>query len=306
MDNEKKETLPIASTEATTKSTSKTYKPSKLERTVNKLKHLGSYKNLSEGDIRDAAKALVEAKEVEEEMEINQLFTDSEEKKQAQTLLRKYLRDYSIETVSDRNTLKDLIYLEVLNSRLQQSINKSFNVEEGKTVVPPKEMIRVIHANIEQVTTLKEKLGITRQKEQDKHKDPLAYIYLLQKKRKKWLEENQASRYMSCPHCGKSTLLKIKMDVWEAQKHPWFKDRILGNDELIKSYKETLVALDKLKDAGVKFRLEDDYLVIEGVKFPLLLKQRLARVFEVSHDYIVWLLDKWFSPNTETKEIIKL
>lgn len=249
-------------------------KDERLGKLVKRLSQLESYKNSSESDIRQAAQDILDLKETEDEMDIGLLFKLKEEKQAALQLLKKYLQDYTIETISDRNTLKNLIYLEVLNFRLQERLNDI----HSETKASPKDIVKTIHENIEQITELKEKLGITRQKEQELHqnKNPLAYINLLMKKRKKWLEDNQASRYMSCPHCGKSTLLKIKMDIWEAQKHPFFKDRILGNDHLVELYRQ-----GKLN------------------------KKDLALIFETSEDYVDWLVTKWnltsVSPEPEKK-----
>jgi len=33
-------------------------------------------------------------------------------------------------------------------------------------------------------------------------------------------------------------MLKIRTEAWEAQKHPFFKDRILANKHLVKLYKD--------------------------------------------------------------------
>lgn len=246
---------------------------------IKRLSQLENYKNSSESDIRQAAQDILALKETEDEMEIGLLFKIKEEKQAATQLLKKYLQDYTIETISDRNTLKNLIYLEVLNFRLQERLNDIHK----ETKSSPKDIVKTIHENIEQITALKEKLGITRQKEQQLHqnKDPLSYINLLMKKRKKWLEDNQASRYMSCPHCGKSTLLKIKMDVWEAQKHPFFKDRILGNDHLVELYRQGKLS-----------------------------KKDLALVFETSEDYVEWLVTKWnltsVTPELEKNNLVIL
>lgn len=234
----------------------------KIEKLTKRLKQLDGYKNSTPSELREAALDMLRFKDTEAEMEITQLFKLREEKTVAQQLLKKYLKDYTIETISDRNTLKNLIYLEVLNFRLQERLNDI----HYETKSSPKDIVKTIHENIQEISELKEKLGITRQKEQQLHqnKDPLAYINLLIKKRKKWLEENQASRYMSCPHCGKSVLLKIKMDVWETQKHPFFKDRILGNDHLVELYRQGKLS-----------------------------KKDLALIFETSEDYIDWLVTKW-------------
>jgi DNA-directed RNA polymerase subunit RPC12/RpoP len=86
---------------------------------------------------------------------------------------------------------------------------------------------------------------------------------MIKPKFRRWLDENQASRYIVCPHCSKSILLKIRTEAWEAQKHPFFRDRILGNAHLIELYKQNKLT-----------------------------KEDLAKIFETSPDYVVWLVEK--------------
>jgi hypothetical protein len=65
-------------------------------------------------------------------------------------------------------------------------------------------------------------------------------------------------------------ILLVKPDAWESQKHPFFSDRILGNEHLIKLYNEGKVS-----------------------------KEDLALIFEVSSDYIDWLVNKWPKAKTD-------
>lgn len=205
----------------------------------------------------------------DDDLDISDQFEDFDEKKMAKALILKYLKDYTIETISDKNTLKNLIYLEVINTRLQKTLNDSHT---AKKAIDSK-LIRTVHENIEQITELKEKLGITREKQDLNASSGYGYLQTLKQKYKVWLEENQASRYMVCAHCGKSILLKVNMQHWEAQKHPFFKDRILGNDHLIALYKDNkLTKLD------------------------------LAKIFETSEDYVEWLVQRWNITTNDEEE----
>jgi hypothetical protein len=85
----------------------------------------------------------------------------------------------------------------------------------------------------------------------------------MMKKYKIWRSENQGSRTLVCPHCGKMTLLKIRMEAWEAQKHAFFKDRILANPHLMEMYKNGKIS-----------------------------KHDVAKVLHTSLDYIDWLIKK--------------
>lgn len=240
------------------------------ERVQRKLKQLkalqssGTKKPLTDDELLDKAKQSVEKKypaadQKVDQVDIESLFIDKAEKKLGLDLLKKYLHDYTIESISDRNTVAQLIYLEILNYRLQKVLNDTQKDTKGAI---PDRLVTLIHSNIREITALKTTLGIAKGKKEES-RDGYAYFQLLKKRAKVWLKENQASRTILCPHCGKMNMLKIKTDVWEAQKHPFFRDRILGNEKLISLYKENKIS-----------------------------KQDLAEVFEVSPFYIDWLVDK--------------
>lgn len=231
-----------------------------VQKTLKQLKGLKYSKTSKTPDeLLQQAEALVREKEQVDAINVQALFIEKEEKRKAVELLKKYISDYTIETISDKNTLSQLVYLEILNLRLQKALNEA----QEKLQAVPSNTVDLIHRNIEQISKLKLSLGISKSIKDQNKQDGYATLQLIKKKFKKWLSENQASRTLWCAHCGKSMLLKIKTDIWEAQKHPFFKDRILGNEHLVNLYK-----------AG-KVTRED-----------------LAKVFEVSPDYIDWLVVK--------------
>lgn len=187
------------------------------------------------------------------------LFIDKEEIKLAKELEKKYLSEYNIETISDKNLLSNLIYLEVIHiAKLQKSANE-FTVSNEAL---PWQFLDAIHKNINQIVEIKEKLGLA--KKEEVTDNALQSLELLKKKFKIWAENNQASRTLVCPHCSQMVMLKIRTDKWEAQKHPFFKDRLLGNEHLIRLYKQG------------KLTRED-----------------VASILGTSADYTDWLINKW-------------
>lgn len=177
------------------------------------------------------------------------------EKKLASSLLEKYLRDYSIESISDINTLKEVIFYEIIQNRLQVKLNE---FAASKTI--PIQLVNVMHENSDAIIKLKNNLGLFADKEKKTEYDVLKH---LKRRFSLWLEDNQASRTLVCPHCSKMILLKIKTDIWESQKHPFFKDRVLYNKHLFKLYGEGKIT-----------------------------KKDLAAIIETSEDYIDWVIDK--------------
>lgn len=197
-------------------------------------------------------------------LEVAKLFDNRIEKEAAVTLLRKYLDEYIIENISDKNTLKQLIYLEILHyHRLQKTANNEF--KDVKATSP--NTVRAIHENLEQILKLKNSLSLI---QPDKGKsDAYQALDTLFKKFKVWRENNQGSRTLVCPHCSKMVMLKIRTDAWEAQKHPFFKDKLLANEHLVELYRE-----NKITDKDV------------------------AKILQVSPDYVYWLIDRWMGATT--------
>jgi DNA-directed RNA polymerase subunit RPC12/RpoP len=180
-----------------------------------------------------------------------------DERKLATSLLTKYLNDYSIENISDINTLKEVIYYEIIQNRLQAKLNE---FATQKTI--PIQLVNVMHENSEAILKLKNSLGLFAEKEKKNEFDSLKS---LKKRFQVWLKENALTRHLVCPHCSKMVLLKMKTDIWDSQKHPFFpRDKVLCSDHLMTLYKQN------------KLSRED-----------------IAKVLEVSPDYVSWLLNKW-------------
>lgn len=227
----------------------------------NKIRGLKQYEGVKDEELLKIAKI----KYKEHQIDIGSMFTNPKERKIARELLRKYIDDYSIDTVSDQNAVKQIVYLEVINNRLQDKMNL-FSKDDTKAV--PVNIMHSIHSNLDAITKLKTNLNILRKEEKSDQYDGFK---LLGKKFKKWLKENQASRTLICPCCGKMVLLRIRTEHWEAQKHPFFKDRVIYNEHLIKLYKDKIIT-----------------------------KEDVSKVLEVSTDYVEWVIRKIEKTNNGT------
>ncbi len=237
-----------------------------IDKVFNSLRNLPQYRNKPEAELMAIAKHKVEQDEAD--IDIVGKFKNLAEKKIAKSLQNKYLEDYEIETVSDKNTLKEVIYLEVIQNRLQEKLN-DFYETDNKAV--PFNLIEIIHKNSDAIIRLKNTLGLNRSKEKRSSYDVLEH---LKKRFKKWLFENQASRTLSCPHCGKMILLKIRTAIWEAQKHPFFRDKVLYNKHLMHMLHTGQITRD---DVG--------------------------KVLEQSPDMCDWIIDKIENPNANKQQV---
>jgi len=196
------------------------------EKKRQQLRNLVQYKDLDDSSLDEIIDA---KKNATPDFDISDIFVEKEDKKLGTKLANKYLRDYQMETVSDNNSLKQLIQLEILNMKLQKQLTR---VQAGeKTNISLERLINAIHNNISRISELKDRLGMTKAK-RDASK----------------AEENQGSRTIVCGHCGKMILLKIKTDKYDSQKHPFFKDKVLYNKHLMKLFSEGKITKDDVAE----------------------------------------------------------
>jgi len=232
-----------------------------IEEQFRKLKNLYQYRDYSPEQLyREAFRRVIT-----NQIDLDSLFIDKKERKIAKHLLRKYLDDFTPETISDINILRDILFLEILNARLQDKINRDAS-SNTRT-------IEAIHKNLNQIISLKSTLGIAGGK---KGESVDTKIKQLMKKFEIWRRNNNGSRTIICPYCGQMVLLKIRTDAWEAGKHPFFKDRVLYNHHLMNLYLQRKIT-----------------------------KQDVAKILECSEDYIDWLLQKAYPTNPDFKRLRK-
>jgi len=227
-----------------------------IKKQFNRLRALKSLRGETDDEIWARAEETIRKKSIG--IDVNSLFKNSDERKLATSLLDKYLSDFSIENISDKNMLREVIFLEIVQSRLQEKLNEYY---EKDTKALPQQLIDTIHKNSDAILKLKNNLGLSKGK--DKKESSKDSFLRLQKRFKKWLSENQASRTIKCSHCGKFLLLKMRTTAWEAQKHPFFKDNVIYNRHVFKLYRDKTIS-----------------------------KKDVSLILETSTDYIDWILDR--------------
>lgn len=238
----------------------------RLNKEYSKVKNLRQYKNYSEEQL----KRIALNRAVEYLIDIESLFEDPEEQKVASNLVKEYIEHFTPENISDLNTLRSIIFLEMTAKRLQNIANKEYKDNDNVDL----SNVKMMNETLTKITELKEILGIMGDKK-SKMSDGQKIFESLKKQFDIWRENNQASRTMECPYCKQMVLLKIRTDIWEAGRHPFFKDKILYNKYLLTLYLQNKITKDDI-----------------------------AKILECSPDYIDWLLNKW-KTNKDYKEIEK-
>ena len=240
----------------------------RLEKQIRRLKAINPEKTQIE--LQEMAIAKCKFEDAIKDLDIDISFNTKEEKDYAKKLAEQYLSDFVIENVSDRQLLKQIIFLEVSNFNLQKEIRK---LSKDFDSVPGAKL-ETYNENTNQLIKLKTALGLTRLKQQETQDEAHIFIEKLKKKYKTWLNDNQISRHFTCPHCTKDTLMLIRMDVWDKLKHPYIKDKILTNFHLMKLY-------------------------VEGK----LTEEDVAKILGTAPDYISWLIKRW-ADNPEFKALL--
>lgn len=164
-----------------------------------------------------------------------------------------YKDKYHIESLADLQLLEELVFREALQQRYKKKIEtieteyKKVKAKGSKTKseVAPKTLTYALDKNLEQILILREKLGLFNEK---KEKDSFTYIKILKKKFEKWMEKHKASRTFPCLHCGKIIMLRIRTDIYDAQKHAFFQGRFLANKNLWDLYKKGKITEQDVAD----------------------------------------------------------
>lgn len=200
---------------------------SDLKKEINRVSNLKQNEGKSNAFIEKQAKLNLWRRQID----IEQRFNTVEDKEDAKQLFDDYLSNYEFESLSDLNTLADLICEEVLKKRFQSELAQS----EDKKQVPNDKTISSLHNIEERVLKLKEILGLDTKKE----KEELSALQELTKRYNVYIAFNRNEFTTICGHCGQMLLLRRRCgENFENIKHPMFSGRYYYNRrgmELIKS-----------------------------------------------------------------------
>lgn len=210
-----------------------------IEQEIKRLSNLVNYKSLSPEELAPIARINVEVRQ----FRANPLFTDAKEQELAEERFKNYLGNNEIESASDIDTLKSLIFNEIFEQRIQGELNKLST--EGK--YPPDKLIKSLVEVQNQKSSLKIKLGIDRQEEE---KDELSALQILQKRVDKYINDHKDEFTIGlgfeCEKCNhknwETFLLYKRVKDFNIIKHPFFAGRYLFNYEILKDVKDKKIS----------------------------------------------------------------
>lgn len=224
-----------------------------IDNETKRLKNLRNYKDKSEDELREIAKINLIVKEFKnspiflydgEDKGIKKRLED--EKNIAIEKFKNYLTEYKIESASDIDTLKSLVFTEILELRVQRELNEA----SIKGQFPSPKTTENLLDLQNQKLSLKVKLGIDKTEVKDTE---LTQLEKLEKRFERYIEENRNEFTLDvplicekCNHEAKySFLLRRRVKDFDAIKHPWFIGRWFFNLPIIKFVKEGVLTKDQ-------------------------------------------------------------
>jgi hypothetical protein len=196
------------------------------DKLIQKFKNMKQYQNLSDIELEQ----LVQKKIDEEGLLMAFIGLSDEEKKKAIKLYDQYISEHSFESLAEKSTLINLVYLEILNDRVKLFIEQEGNEKQGAI---PIKMTEQLVANTNQVMELKEKLGMLKNKEDE---SALDLINELRTKALAYYSEHAGCTVIKCPHCQQ--LFNLLMDITNLtpEKCSFFRGTMLYNLPLLNLY----------------------------------------------------------------------
>jgi hypothetical protein len=190
----------------------------------------------------DELKALVEKKIEEEQLLTAFVGLGEEEKQKAIQLYDQYVSEHSFESLAEKSTLINLVYLEILNDRIKLFIEQEGKDKKGAI---PLKMTEQLVGNTTQIMELKEKLGMMKDADSE---NALELINELKEKALAYYNEHAGETYVKCPECQSLFRLLMKIDGLEPVKATFFRGTTLYNQKLMELYHYKKVTLEEVAE----------------------------------------------------------
>jgi len=182
-------------------------------------------------------------KKISEEALLNAFVgLNDDEKPKVINLYDRYVSEHSFESLAEKSTLINLVYLEILNDRIKLFIAQEMNDKNGAI---PLRMNEQLTFNTTQIMSLREKLGMLKNKEDE---SALDLINELKEKALIYYNEHAGETYVKCPECQNLFRLLMNVDGLEPTKATFFKGTTLYNQKLMELYHYKKVTLEEVAE----------------------------------------------------------
>jgi ribosomal protein S15P/S13E len=203
-----------------------------------KYRNMKQYASYNDEELQ----ALIQKKSEEEALLTAFVGLNELEKQKALQLYDQYVTEHSFESLAEKSTLINLVYLEILNDRVKLFIEKEGNEKSGAI---PLRMTEQLVANTNQIMELKEKLGMMKDTDSE---NALQLMNELKEKALAYYNEHAGETYVKCPECQSIYRLLMKIDGFEPAKATFFRGTTLYNQKLMELYHYKKVTLEEVAE----------------------------------------------------------
>jgi hypothetical protein len=211
-----------------------------LEKLKKQLRNLRQNKDLSEEDLELLAKEQLERQEILAKLTF---CVNDEERKFASNLLESYLNESSLESAAEKDTLRQLIDIEIVLERIKKFLNVEY--QKANSAIPTQMLDQLTTLN-NQAIELKEKLGLVSKEKQEN--SLTEYLNILTKKAIKYYEEHKGCNVVKCPYCQKFFTLLMRTEHLVAKESNMFKGTIYYNKPLLELYHNKVLTIEKVAE----------------------------------------------------------
>lgn len=208
------------------------------DKLINRYRNMKQYKDLSDEEIQQ----IIEKKQQEEELLTAFIGLNKDEKNKALKLYDQYINEHSFESLAEKSTLINLVYLEILNDRIKLFIEQEGKDKQGAI---PLRMTEQLVENTNQIMNLKEKLRMMKDTESE---SALELMNELKEKALAYYNEHAGETYVKCPECQNLFRLLMKIDGLEPAKATFFRGTTLYNQKLMELYHYKKITIDEMAE----------------------------------------------------------
>lgn len=202
---------------------------------LKKYRNMKQYKDFSDEELEQ----IIQKKLNEEELLTAFIGLNTNEKQKAIKLFDQYISEHSFESLAEKSTLINLVYLETLNDRIKIFIEKEGNEKQG--AIPVKMMEQLVE-NTNQIMSLKEKLSMMKDKNSETGEE---LFNELKEKCLKYYEEHAAEFQTKCPYCNEIFSNILPPDKLNSTPSSWFKNTTLYNYGVFDAYHKKEITIDR-------------------------------------------------------------
>jgi len=163
-----------------------------------------------------------------------------EEIDKATELYLKYVTEFSLESLAEKSTLVNMVYKEILKTRIQEFIKTEGESKQGAI---PLHMIEKMMELDAQILSDKEKLGMLKKKESGSFVEAMEE---LKHKVLNYYNTHGGEIYYKCPYCQQLSRQIMQLEGYEVEKATFFKGTTLYNVELMNLYHQKILTIEQV------------------------------------------------------------